>query len=73
MTVGELRKALEGLPDDMPVVGHDEGDYTTEDVVAEPIWLAQTDEGDCRLYCLKYGGIPVGPDDFGAKQYFVVT
>lgn len=73
MNVAELRKALEGLPDDMPVVGHDEGNYTTEDVSACPMWLAAVNPNDCRIYGYKKGGISVGPNDPGAVQYFVVT
>lgn len=49
MTVGELRKALEGIPDDMPVMGTDYDDYSDEDVSAAVCQFRKT-EGDARWY-----------------------
>lgn len=45
MTVAELRKALEGVPDDMLVVTYEEG-YLTDEVTASVQRFAPLKEGD---------------------------
>lgn len=69
MTVGELRKALEGVPDDMPVVSYDEG-VLTHDVGASIEHFAPVPRrGTIERMIGKYSGHPEGTV---GVQYFLV-
>lgn len=70
MTVAELRKIIEYLPDEMLVVVHESegGRQTAEEVTAE-VALAIGDPSD--LETLKEGGHVVTIDDGGKPYLFI--
>lgn len=73
MTAAELRKALEGVPDDMLVVSYDEG-YLTKDVSAHIQRFAPLVEGQIEEAIWSYSGKansghPVGT--IGAPYFLV--
>jgi hypothetical protein len=61
MTVGELRKALEGIPDDMPVGAFDEGDFISADISAGVKYFAPIPGRGATLHAVwEHSGHPPG-------------
>jgi hypothetical protein len=71
MTVAELRRALEGVPDDMTVLVYDEG-YLTEEVNAQVEMCATNPlQGGCVLHVIwDHSRHPPGTV---GKKFFVVS